>query len=476
MKKIIKDNKEYLILFTFFLIIMFLSPICGDDWGNYLEGIQGPKHMIGQAIGMYFSWEGRLLSRILINILTCNKILWNIINSLLLVSIIYLIIKIIKPKNKKMIFYLSTLTIILMNIYTFSQVVVWIAGNITYLFVIPLLLYYIYSLFNNKYNKILIILNIIIPLFVEHTGILLVLINIYFIIRDYIKTKKINKLLIVYLILSIISISSMLLSPGSRIRSKTENIEFNSLSIFNKILYNIPNYILYTFFINTFLNIISTISNIYLIKKIENKTTRIISYIFMIPIPLIVSLLYIISVFKTNTPYQNNILITSYYIIYSLITFLLVLKTKNEKIIFFYILGMTANGIMLLSPTWGYRTSFATYIFIMISHLINIDKNIKENKIIINSLRIITIISMLFYLILYISIHLQYKNNLQRINNGKNSNIIEIVAYPGFVNCNINPTNEYHMNKFKEYYKINDKTEVRIIDNNWILKIFYRKL
>ena len=477
MKKLLKENKQYIILFIFFSIIMFLSPICGDDWGNYLEGVQGFKHMIGQAIGMYFSWEGRFISRVLINILTCNKVIWNIINSIALLSIIYLIVKIIKPKNKKMIFLLSTLTILLMNIYTFSQVVVWIAGNITYLFVIPLLLYYIYSLFNNKYNNIILIpLNIIIPMFVEHTGIILVLINIYFIIREYIKTKKINKLLLLYLIISIISILSMLLSPGSRIRSKQENIEFNNLSFINKILYNLPNYILYTFFINTYLNIISTISNIYLIKKIKNKTTRIISYIYMIPLPIIISILYLISAFKSNSTYQYNELITVYYIIYSLITLLLMIKTKNEKVIFFYILGMTTNGIMLLSPTWGYRTSFATYIFLTISYLIIIDKYIKENKLINYTLLSITILSSIFYLILYTSIHLQYKDNLKRIETNKNSNIIEIVSYPGFVNCNINPTNEYHMKRFKEYYKINDNTEVRIINNNWKYLIIYKKI
>ena len=68
-------------IFIFFLIIFFLSPISGDDWGNYIEGSRGLYKSITEAIGMYFSWEGRFISRVLINILTYHKVLWNIVNS-----------------------------------------------------------------------------------------------------------------------------------------------------------------------------------------------------------------------------------------------------------------------------------------------------------------------------------------------------------------------------------------------------------
>ena len=147
-----KENIKYIVLILFFLFILFLSPISGDDWGNYIEGSQGTRHVFGNAIGMYFDWEGRFVSRILINILTYHKVLWNIINSLMIVGIIYYTVKIINPRNKKLIFILSTLTIFMMNIFTFSQVVVWVAGNITYLFVIPMMLYYFIIFFKIK-NK-----------------------------------------------------------------------------------------------------------------------------------------------------------------------------------------------------------------------------------------------------------------------------------------------------------------------------------
>ena len=68
MKKLINRNRLlYITIFCFFFLILTLSPISGDDWGNYLVGKIGLRHCFGQALGMYFTWEGRLLSRILIN-------------------------------------------------------------------------------------------------------------------------------------------------------------------------------------------------------------------------------------------------------------------------------------------------------------------------------------------------------------------------------------------------------------------------
>ena len=177
-EKIKNNNKIYIGIFLFLLLVFSLSPISGDDWGNYIEGAKGFYHMISQAVGMWFTWEGRLISRILINILTYNKWLWNIVNSIVIVGIIYYVNKIVNFKNKKIMIVLTFSTILFMNIFTFSQTITWLAGNITYLFVIPLILIYFYVIYNNKYNKytniLLVILNIIIPMFIEHMAILLI--------------------------------------------------------------------------------------------------------------------------------------------------------------------------------------------------------------------------------------------------------------------------------------------------------------
>ena len=477
-EKIKSNNKIYIGIFLFLLLIFFLSPISGDDWGNYLEGSQGLYHMFSQAVGMWFTWEGRLISRVLINILTYNKWLWNIVNSIAIVGMITYINKIVKFKHKNIMLVLTFATIIFMNIFTFSQTVTWLAGNITYLFVIPLLLMYIYIIYNEKYNKftniLLVILNIIIPMFIEHMAILLILINIYFIVKDYLKNKKINKRLIIYLIISILSFSSMYFSPGNRIRSGMENLEFNELSLFGKIMYNIPNLVFYTYKINYFLILLLVIGNFILINKnIKNKVLRIILYIIELPSILFAGI-YLLNSFniKTISISENNIIVIIYFIILTIINFLLLLKNKKELPILFYSMGIIANTVMLMSPTWGYRTSLATYLFLSISYLIVIDEYYKKNKLIEISTCVITILGMLFYLIFYISIYRTNLANEKMIKNNK-SNRIELIAYPGFAPCNINPVDPYHLKRFKEYYKIDKNVEIEIVNRNWKYIIFY---
>ncbi len=486
-----KKKIFFTICFLLFLVILFLSPICGDDWSNYLIGIKGLKHIIGVSIGMYFDWEGRFVSRILINLLTCNKIAWNIINSLVIISIIYFVIKIINPKHKKIIYLLSLMTILFMNIYTFSQVVVWIAGNVTYLFIISLLLGYFYYIINYSKSKkkiiiLLSVLNFIMTMFVEHMAIILIFGNILILIARYLKTKKIDKEIMLYLVISIIGTLLMLFSPGSLKRSSMENISFSKLSLFSKIFYNIPNFIYYTFIVNSFLIILLSIGNYYLIKKnIKNKLLKILSFMYMLIIPLITCVSYLLNNFlDINVAFfanQNSIILSIYYISYIIISLILLFfdtrKDKNKQILFFYILGISSNVIMLVSPTWGYRTSFATYIFLAISYLFIIDKYIKENKIFTLLLYSVICLISCFYLILYISVHFQYIDNLKAIKSGiKNkSNVIEIKKYPYFSNCNINPDNEFHLLKYKQYYGIDKDVEIKLIDNNWKYLIFYHK-
>jgi len=478
-----KKKIFFISIFLFFALIFFLSPISGDDWGNYIEGSKGLYKSITEAIGMYFSWEGRFISRILINILTYHKGLWNIVNGLVISVTIYLIIRIINPK-KKIIYLLSLLVFLLMNIFTFSQVVPWLAGNITYLFVIPLLLLYFYYIFEDD-RKLIIsfsILNLFMTMFVEHMAVILVLSNILFLIYRFIRDKKVSKELIFYLFFSIIGTVVMLLSPGSLYRSSIENTDFSSLSMIGKIIYNIPNFIYYTFMINPYLIILLSIANIYLINKaFNNKLIKILLILFMNIIPILSTSLYLLSNFIKINSFLNDshsIVLIIYYIIYILIFLYLIIKNNKNifnKDMFFFIIGISSNIVMMISPTWGYRTSFATYIFLSIFSLLIINKNIKEKKIYTIITSGIIIISSIFYLTLYISTYRQYKENKSIIDKSikENSKVIEIYRYPSFVNCNINPDSDYHLRVFKKYYNISEDTEVILLNNKWKYLILY---
>lgn len=487
-----KKNKILFIgYFIFFLLIMFLSPISGDDWGNYIVGSSGLHKAVGNAIGMYFSWEGRFVSRLLINLLTYHKVVWNIINSIVIVSIIYLINNICNFKNKKTMLLLMFLSILLMNVFTFSQVIVWIAGNITYLFVIPLILIYIKLLynkkdFNNRITIFIILLNIIIPMFVEHMAIILILLNFIFLLIDYLKYKCVNKKMLVFLLISVISFLLMFLSPGNRLRSEMENLEFNKLNFIDKLIYNIPNFVLYTYIINYFLMFITLIGSYFLIKNnIKNKRNRIILYIYelMSVVFVINCLLVSFNIINVNILNEKNVFVIGYYLLLTVINFYLLFKnsknsknSKNYLSILFYLIGIASNAVMLMSPTWGYRTSFATYLFMCISFAIVIDEYLKENKFVNISLILMNSVCILFYIVFYVNINCLYKDNLNIINEGieNNKNEIEIIGYPSFAPCNINPSNEYHLTKFKEYYGIKKEVEIKIIDNHWKLIFYYK--
>lgn len=484
--KNIKKIIPYLILFILFLIIMFLSPISGDDWGNYVVGSKGIYNSIIAAITSYNS-ESLLLSKILINLLTYNKVIWNVLNSICLVSIIYYITKLVRPFNKKLVFFLSLFVILLMNNYTFSQVVVWISGNITYLLVIPFLLCYFYKIIYLKDDKKMLVifltfLNLIMPMFTLDTAIILVIFNVFINLHSIFKYKKINKKYIIYLVFSLTGLISMLIS-GSNL-TNAYNIKFNNLSKLEKVIYNMPNFTYYTFIINTYMIILMVISNYYLIKNtIKNKYLKIVSYLYFLIPPLVITVFYLISNFSDISIFsifnQNNMLLTLYFISYIIFDiFLIYLPFNGERInirLLFYILGILSNCIMLLSPTWGYRTSFLTYILLTISFIMTIDYFYKDRKIVNRLLPLISICTFSFYIVLYLNVYKAQLAREESIKLQQEKEIIEIEKMPYFVNCNINPDNDYHIEKFKEYYNIDKSKKIKLIDGNWKFKIFYKK-
>ena len=485
-----KINIIYGAIFLFFVFLFFLSPISGDDWGNYLVGKTGIYHSFGNALGMYFSWEGRIISRVFINLLTYHKVIWNFLNSFIIVGIIYYIGKIIRPKNKIYVLLSSLFLFLFMNLYTFSQVIVWLAGNITYLFVILLLLFYFYWMFEKKdfsWKQIILLsfLNFISTMFVEHMAILLILSNLFFLSLSFYQNKKIDRRILLFLICSIVGTLLMFLSPGTRLRNGMENIEFNQLSFFGKIFYNLPNFIFFTYISNYSLFLLMIPTGILLSKNIiRNKVLRILHYLFLL-FPILTSISSIFSFLSISILGEfsnpNSIFNTVYYILYSIdfviLFFFYTKEKKNIKAIFFLLLGFFSNGIMMLSPTWGYRTGFATYLFMGVSFIMVLDSYLSNKKFYNYFFFSLNSFMMIFFLVLYFSVHCQYLDNYKRIQEGikNHSKQIEIVEYPSFVNCNINPTNEYHLMKFKEYYGIQEDVQIILLKNSWKWKILYKE-
>lgn len=489
-----------IIIFIFFFIILSLTPINGDDWGNYIIGMRGPRGWIGNAIGMYFDWEGRFISRILINMLTINKWLWNIINAGFLATLFLLVVKMIGHKKTTFVYIAFILSVLLIGKETFTQTYLWIAGNITYFFPLVLSVLYFYlikcyldGIINSKYiYGIWIVLNVIIPMFVETMGVVIIITNVIMLLYTSIKAKKINRLFLSSLLISVISFLSMILSPGTKARIMYESSNFIDMSLLDKIVMNIPNFIMYTIARNDIILALIPIAFVYLVwKNIKNKSIRFLSIIFNV-IPYLAILLNLVNlptlsntniamvIKNLNFLYDMNIVMMVYWFIYLLLFFVLIsIHFKNNyKVIFILAIGLISNGVMLISPIWGARTAlFTTYMLLFtIMFVFNeFEGKIKGERLIKIMGTVSIVIISCMYIVLYMNVHHQNEIRGEDIRSQLKSQnkVIVFEQIPDYALWGINPYGEYHIKTFKAYYKIPQDTELVIQPTKYKYFIFY---
>lgn len=474
---IMNKKKIYLItILILFLILTFLTPISGDDFGNYISTDGSILSAIKIAMSYYHSLEGRFIGRILIMYTTYHKIIWNILTSLLFTLLVSSIYKLLNKTSSLIILLLGLL---LINTDMFAQSYTWLAGSITYLYPTVLTIYYFINIYykHNNYKiydyLILVILSIIIPMFVENIACVFVLGNIILLIYSSLKERKLN---ILYLITSILSSSFliiMLKSPGSASRSLNENIEFNSLTTIEKIITNIKNLDNYIFFKNSAMLIITIIPILYyLIKKRKIIISTLIS---IIPILSIINNIYYMLPMKfsylqnLNIIDKSNNLYLIYWIIY-LTLFVLainyIIKDKLEKnfIYFLLILGISSSIVMLILPTWGDRITLYTTVTLTIVGTILIDKIIKDVRLI-KLLKTIYTMTTIYLIICFISINQinKYRENYIKVQLEDNIKVIKIVRNPIIYIWNNNPQSKYFIDTYKSYQNIPKEKDIEVI-------------
>ena len=181
-----KKKSVYLVtIFILFLTIFVLTPISGDDFGNYISTDGTILSSIKLALSYYNTLEGRFIGRILIMFTTYHKVIWNILTSLLLTLLVSSSFKLLKKETSYLILLLGLL---LLNHDMFSQSYTWLAGSITYLYPTCLTIFYFITIYHKHNNYklydyiLLTILSIIIPMFVENIACIFVLGNIILLI------------------------------------------------------------------------------------------------------------------------------------------------------------------------------------------------------------------------------------------------------------------------------------------------------
>ena len=291
-KSYIEKNKFYISVYIIFFIICILTPISGDDYMNYVRGQQGIIEILNTTKEFYLTWEGRVMSRIIILIFTPRKVLWNIVTPFLFVITLKSLLKHEGLKNK-LSYLLLIMSILLVSPSMFAQSYTWLAGSITYLYPTALAIYYFSVLYDNLENKLektqmilLSILALMIPMFTENIGCGFVFGNFLILIYTYYlkKETKNNWLL---LIISSLSLILMLISPGSAIRAEEEGV-FKTFGLLEKIYINIFYYFTeYAITRHTFMLILVLICcNIYCCRN-KSKKYKIIFYPLFNIIPLL---------------------------------------------------------------------------------------------------------------------------------------------------------------------------------------------
>ena len=483
----IKNNYIYILTFLFFVVLLALSPICGDDWGNYPIGAQGLQAVFLAAKNAYFTWEGRFVSRIFIYLFTYYKFLFVIVTSCLFTLIVYVSNKIIGDTKNKVVYVIPFMLLLLLNTASISQTYTWVAGSITYLYPTAIVFFYFYYLFQKndfKFGKfefiILLIINIITPMFVENIGLAFVFGNILLLVLNRKSNKKELIKFGVLSLFSAIALIIMLISPGSGVRTGTEAV-FYDMNFFERIFFNIPHLVSYGININIIVFIMMTLAIIYMLKKKKVKMYLIILF-SIIPILGIIQHIHLMFPFSFKSVNFSNFVsmwglfqVDNWYFIFYWTLFVILFfysiiyfaTDKRERLFLISItlIGGVAIASMLVVPVWGERVAILSeIIFLMVSiRLLKNCFNPKFNKIIYAFL----VILIVYFLTMFILIFIIQKERDDYINLQLKENKQEIEVYEHFINYIWvgMPLGDFNARVFKDYYGIPQEKTLKIINS-----------
>lgn len=458
------DFKYKVTMFTFFFffLISTLSPISGSDWWSYLTGKEG----LGYIIKNININDGRILSGVLIGVLSYNKLIFNVFFSLLMSMFVRCCNNMMGIVKNKYYYLFPLLGTMLVSVFLFSYNYVSVSTTVTYTF--PAILSFIYFeylwkkdnyTFNVKDCIFLSIISLIICLSSIHIAITFFLGNLIYYIYSIIKKKKISKSYIAVLIIQLIAITfSLSILP--------KELFYNN---FNKILSNIPRYIDTFFSKNILLVILGAIPiNYYLSKKLKGWIyDRVVitlfdsillfslayNFFYYSPVNLNLVINKYLGVFATENWYY-----IFYFIIYLILLFLSINDIIKEKKIYMmkilYIMGIVSSIFLLISPLWdeGNVIFFVLFLIFIISIMLK-ELNIKIYP---KTTILILIVMILYYIgsfaiIKYIDITREEYIIEQLEANEKN---IEIKASPIYLVWRYNPVTIFQQKDFKRYYNI----------------------
>lgn len=469
-EKIDTINFKYkVVAFTFilFLIICALSPLSGDDWKSYVIGSEG---LIECFKNINIS-DGRIISGFLINFLSYNKILFDVIFSLLMSLFVKICCDLMGTVKNKYYFLYPLIGILLVSTFMFSYNYVSVSSAVTYTFPTIIIFAYFYLLLKHEDLKIsnmikLSLMSIFISFSSIHLAISFFITNLLYLLVNY--KKKENK--IKYLILLLLSFITMFIS--------LTNIKTNLfVPSITSALDNIPYFIENVFSRNIILIILGAIPiNLYLNERLKGHTYgRVVVTLF--DLVLVFSCCYN---FFYYSPVNLNLILSKYhgifatenwyYIFYFVIYLILFvisinyfLKNRRLKntLNSYFISSILLMIFLLISPMFD-KGNIVFIVFTIILITTILAKEIEINvypKLVKLSISLLVI----YYLSMFgITKYIDYTREnyiKEQINSGDNN--IEVKANPLYLIWRYNP--DYFQSKdFKKYYHIADDKTIEV--------------
>ena len=474
MKKIYdfsKKNIGYILVLLFSCLFGFLIPYTHDDW--FWGTSWGLQHLLDN----FDNVNGRYFGNYLAYALTRSRVIRALLYGIVFTLITFLINKIVSDKKK----YTTIILILLLTLElpVFIQTVSWTAGFVNY--VVPMIgvLAFIYlnkNIFNDKetfykYTSIIMLpLGIFNSLFMENISIYNIIFVIGLIVYYLIKTKKIHKEHILYLLGCIIGTAIMFSNSaygfisngadtfGNRsIDSGNFIVSFahKYLHIFSPdLIFN--NYILVVVLSFVLFKILHSLKEKSLFSKLIQGYV-----IFYSVYATALNFINIGDPYFRYINYLNGILTFIYFIIIGLIIILYIPKEKRTMLLMVYIsIILVIMPLFVVNPVQS-RCMFPPYVLLMLLAVLFVKEAKIENKYILICLYIVLSILVIFRLYVYTHAYVVDINRINYIKLHDSEPEITISELPHKEHFFIStPANSDYAPKFKEFYHIKNSQNV----------------
>ncbi len=484
MKKLSQYKRYFFVIAALFIAFLFSyitykTPLAGDDWGYALNGMNGNPFEL--AIAFYNSWSGRFFSELWGFIAAPNRIIWNIVNPIIFVVIFLGIYYLAHVKKKHILIPLVILAIILsvddnlrMETYT------WLMGT-TYTIPLALSFVYFFLIDNIMYHTITvkkwylvaaILSNVIlfyIGLTMENIAAVMILAVIIELVYSYFNARDFVKYLWINLFSATIPFLIMRMSPGSNARLLRDSAEWAKLNIFEKLINGYPDFIDFTFLKNNYLILFMSLAMILLVHFSKKKVS--------VPVKLVstfIQFLGVITVFSfafidgevNRLLDPNGIFNMIFWPIYVMDILMLLYVCldgkRRDTAIFYFVIGGSANIVMMYSPIFGSRSSIYTVIYMIVVICLALEDIKAPNYVLV----FVTLLSIFVigdrfieYTYKYKLVALRQNERLEIIKYYREHPEVEEVWIPRFPvytihGGDIEEGDTYHFETFKEFYNL----------------------